>query len=126
MESPRLWSWERRLKLMMIVTLVYALLLELLRLPRQWLDEVLRQWLPPHRKAEPGNPGSALQTAHCSQSYLSTSIPLTSWTTKVRDDSCFAFGEPRFYVSTTKVTTPANPPLTLPIIAAVRSRSPTR
>ncbi len=42
-ESPRLWSWARRLKLMMIVTLIYALLLELLHLPREWLEFILRQ-----------------------------------------------------------------------------------
>jgi hypothetical protein len=44
LESPRLWSWERRLKLLMIVTLAYAFLLALLRLPREWLREVLRRW----------------------------------------------------------------------------------
>ena len=30
MESPRLWSWQNRLKLMMMVALVYAFLLSLL------------------------------------------------------------------------------------------------
>ena len=44
LESPRLWSWERRLKLLMLVTLAYAFLLSLLRLPRQWLDDLLRAW----------------------------------------------------------------------------------
>ena len=44
LESPRLWSWERRLKLLMLVTLAYAFLLALLRLPRQWLSQLLRQW----------------------------------------------------------------------------------
>ena len=41
MESPRLWKWERRLKLLLMVTLAYAFLLSLLneRL------ELLRQWL---------------------------------------------------------------------------------
>lgn len=43
LESPRLWSWEPRLKLMMIVPLIYALLLELLRLPREWIEFVLCQ-----------------------------------------------------------------------------------
>jgi hypothetical protein len=43
LESPRLWSWERRLKLLMLVTLAYAFLLALLRLPRAWLQEVLRR-----------------------------------------------------------------------------------
>ena len=44
LESPRLWSWERRLKLLMIVTLAYAFLLALLRLPREQLQAVLRRW----------------------------------------------------------------------------------
>jgi hypothetical protein len=44
LESPRLWSWERRLKLLMMVTLAYAFLLALLRLPGEWLQDVLRQW----------------------------------------------------------------------------------
>jgi hypothetical protein len=44
LESPRLWSWERRLKLLMMVTLAYAFLLALLRLPREWLCQVLRAW----------------------------------------------------------------------------------
>jgi hypothetical protein len=41
LESPRLWTWERRLKLLMLVTLVYAFLLSLLN------DRyaVLRKWL---------------------------------------------------------------------------------
>ena len=44
MESPRLWAWRRRLKLLLAVTLVYAFLLSLLdeRL------EVLRAWLLRH------------------------------------------------------------------------------
>lgn len=41
MESPRLWKWENRLKLLMMATLVYAFLLSLLN-PSQAL---LRQWL---------------------------------------------------------------------------------
>jgi Transposase DDE domain len=41
MESPRLWKWENRLKLLLMVTLVYAFLLSLLD-PSQ---ELLRQWL---------------------------------------------------------------------------------
>ena len=45
MESPRLWRWENRLKLLMMVTFVYAFLLSLLdpshQLLRQWL---LRWW----------------------------------------------------------------------------------
>jgi hypothetical protein len=30
MESPRLWAWERRVKLLLMVTLVYSFLLSLL------------------------------------------------------------------------------------------------
>jgi hypothetical protein len=41
MQSPRLWSWHNRLKLMMMVTLVYAFLLSLL-LP---ILQALRDWL---------------------------------------------------------------------------------
>lgn len=41
MESPRVWTWERRLKLLLIVTLVYAFLLSLLA--AEW--EELRRWL---------------------------------------------------------------------------------
>ncbi|MFN3649726.1 MAG: transposase [Armatimonadota bacterium] len=44
MESPRLWRWDRRLNLLLVVTLVYAFLLSLLdeRL------ELLRKWLLRH------------------------------------------------------------------------------
>ena len=41
MESPRVWTWERRLKLLLMVTLVYAFLLSLLA--SEW--EELRDWL---------------------------------------------------------------------------------
>lgn len=41
MESPRLWKWENRLKLLLMATLVYAFLLSLLD-PSQ---QLLRQWL---------------------------------------------------------------------------------
>jgi DDE family transposase len=40
-ESPRLWRWDRRLKLLLMVTLVYAFLLSLL----DHSHELLRQWL---------------------------------------------------------------------------------
>lgn len=43
MESLRLWCFERRVKLLMLVTLAYALLLALLRLPREWLNQLLRE-----------------------------------------------------------------------------------
>jgi len=41
MESPRLWRWDHRLKLLLMVTLVYAFLLSLLTTAL----EPLRQWL---------------------------------------------------------------------------------
>lgn len=45
MESPRLWKWDNRLKLLLVVSLVYAFLLSLLNpcfaLLREWL---LREW----------------------------------------------------------------------------------
>jgi len=41
MESPRLWKWENRLKLLLMATLVYAFLLSLL----DPSHELLRQWL---------------------------------------------------------------------------------
>jgi hypothetical protein len=45
MESPRLWHWETRLKLLLIVTLVYAFLLSLLAPSLQTLrDWLLRHW----------------------------------------------------------------------------------
>ena len=45
MESPRLWSWENRLKLLLMVSLVYAFLLSLLAPQTQLLVEsLLRNW----------------------------------------------------------------------------------
>lgn len=41
MESPRLWSWERRMKLLMMAALAYAFLLSLL----DGALELLREWL---------------------------------------------------------------------------------
>jgi hypothetical protein len=41
MESPRVWTWERREKLLLMATLVYAFLLSLLG--SEW--EVMRAWL---------------------------------------------------------------------------------
>lgn len=58
LESPRLWSWERRQKLLVLVTLAYAFLLSLLlpaRVPlRRWL---LRYWC--HRTGERSREASA-------------------------------------------------------------------
>jgi hypothetical protein len=44
MESPRLWFWDNRLKLMLMVTLVYAFLLSLLQIPQPLRDALLRTW----------------------------------------------------------------------------------
>jgi len=44
MESPRLWTWERRLKLLMIATLVYAVFLHLIEMPEEWRNALLKQW----------------------------------------------------------------------------------
>src|SRR6185436_12355971 len=41
LESPRLWTWERRLKLLLLVSVAYAFLLSLLAPTR----EPLRVWL---------------------------------------------------------------------------------
>jgi hypothetical protein len=67
MESPRLWSWERRLKLLMIATLVYAFLLRLLREPKEWIQQILRAFC--HRTGERSRENPAplyrLRTALC-------------------------------------------------------------
>jgi hypothetical protein len=44
MESPRLWFWDNRLKLMLMVTLVYAFLLSLLLIPDHLKDALLHTW----------------------------------------------------------------------------------
>jgi hypothetical protein len=44
MESPRLWFWDNRLKLMLMVTLVYAFLLSLLSLPEPIRAALLHAW----------------------------------------------------------------------------------
>lgn len=46
MESPRLWFWENRLKLLAIVALVYDFLLSLLRNWPHWVPLFLKQWVP--------------------------------------------------------------------------------
>lgn len=45
MESPRVWTWERRLRLLLMVTLAYAFLLSLLD-PRllELREQLLRRW----------------------------------------------------------------------------------
>ena len=42
LESPRLWFWQNRLKLMMILSIVYAFLLSLLLLEQALINELLR------------------------------------------------------------------------------------
>ena len=59
LESPRLWFWDNRLKLMAIVTLVYDFLLRLVANWKAWLTPFLRHWC--HRTGE---------------RYRNTSIPL--------------------------------------------------
>lgn len=44
LESPRLWFWDNRLKLMAIVSLVYDFLLTLLRNWNDWVPLFLRNW----------------------------------------------------------------------------------
>jgi hypothetical protein len=50
MESPRLWFWDNRLKLLGIVSLVYDFLLQLLRGWRSWVNPFLKHWC--HRTGE--------------------------------------------------------------------------
>ncbi|WP_340240867.1 transposase [Emticicia soli] len=44
LESPRLWFWENRLKLMAIVTLVYDFLLSMIRNWGSFIPILLRKW----------------------------------------------------------------------------------
>lgn len=44
MESPRLWFWENRLKLLAIVALVYDFLLRMIRNWKAWTKQVMRNW----------------------------------------------------------------------------------
>jgi hypothetical protein len=58
MESPRLWSWENRLKLLAIVSLVYSFLLSLLRPDLHALvEQLLRRFC--HRTGKRGRDVSA-------------------------------------------------------------------
>ena len=59
LESPRLWFWDNRMKLMAIVTLVYDFLLRLVANWKAWVRPFLRNWC--HRTGE---------------RYRKTSIPL--------------------------------------------------
>ena len=44
LESPRLWFWDNRMKLMAIVTLVYDFLLTIMRNWKDWVPLFLRNW----------------------------------------------------------------------------------
>lgn len=44
LESPRLWFWENRMKLMAIVSLVYDFLLTLMRNWKDWVPLFLKNW----------------------------------------------------------------------------------
>lgn len=46
MESPRLWLWDNRLKLLGLVALVYDFLLSLLRNWSHWILLFFQQWVP--------------------------------------------------------------------------------
>lgn len=50
LESPRLWFWENRLKLMAIVTLVYDFLLQILTKWKSVIQIIFRRWC--HRTGE--------------------------------------------------------------------------
>ena len=50
LESPRLWRWERRLKLLFMATLAYAFLLSLL----DWACQGLVEWLFRHWRHRTG------------------------------------------------------------------------
>jgi len=80
-QSPRLWRWQERMKLLAMATLAYAFLLQRLS-PRY---ELLRLWLLRrfcHRS------GSALP-------FPSSLLILY----KIRDDSCFQLGQTHLFVA---------------------------
>ncbi len=81
MQSPRLWRWENRLKLLLMATLVYAFLLSLL----DSTLEPLRMWLLRHwchrtgkRNREASIPLYRLRSA-LSRLWLAHPPPLTTW-----------------------------------------------
>ena len=49
-ESPRLWFWDNRLKLMAILTLVYDFLVQLFRRDEKWVEGLLKEYC--HRTGE--------------------------------------------------------------------------
>lgn len=50
LESPRLWFWDNRMKLMAIVTLAYDFLLNIMIKWRSWVPQFFRRWC--HRTGE--------------------------------------------------------------------------
>jgi hypothetical protein len=46
MESPRLWKWENRCRLLLLVTLVYTFLLTLVRTATALVTALLHRWSP--------------------------------------------------------------------------------
>ena len=79
MESPRLWAFENRLKLLSIVTLVYAFLLHLLEpLYRELCPIGLASQMSPNRKAVPRSSRTALPITLGNQSPLGRLSP-NSW-----------------------------------------------
>ena len=63
MESPRLWFWENRLKLLLMVSLVYSFLLSLLAPELESLVQgPAPRLVPQNRRAVPPSRDTALQT----------------------------------------------------------------
>ena len=78
MESPRLWFWENRLKLLAVVSLAYAFLLSLLEPDVKWLrDALLKRYCPRtgKRSRDASAPLYRLRAAICFL-FLSLRTPL--------------------------------------------------
>ena len=86
-ESPRVWDWDVRLKLLLLATLAYAFLLHLLD---SSFDAAARlgatELVPPHREALPGGGGAALSVA------LGSQPALASGATTRLPSTCVKFG----------------------------------
>ena len=50
LESPRLWFWDNRMKLLGIVTIAYEFLLRMMTIWRSWVDPFMKTWC--HRTGE--------------------------------------------------------------------------
>ena len=93
MESPRLWFWENRLKLLLMVSLVYAFLLHFLaRDLTPLVQDLLRGWC--HRTGKRYRQAAIpLPRLRAALSALWLTFPPPSPPlTKIRDDSCFVLG----------------------------------